>query len=310
MEKEKEKIQELVNKMAANLLEQGIILSEAVKKQVCEDLCKDASSSIRAEQRTLVKREVGLLFSGLEKHFDFSFKESVKCNVEQSVLADVGLLGAKKSSDVEQEVSASDTGDEHAVEVDENHAPVEAEKDEVRSGSSVELLEEEKSNEASLEATSTTETEETQVSVEDEKAEVRSGSLSEETQVSDEDEKEAEEAKSPVETEYEEEWAKLLAESMSPRPWTEQCDDPEIIRQVNEIIVKNTEELDEEKISRDADLRNDLGMDSLDLIEKVVDAHMKFSISIPDPVVEGLKTVGDVYDAVAYYVKKKKAIER
>ena len=69
MEKEKEKIQELVNKMAANLLEQGIILSEAVKKQVCEDLCKDASSSIRAEQRTLVKREVGLLFSGLEKHF-------------------------------------------------------------------------------------------------------------------------------------------------------------------------------------------------------------------------------------------------
>lgn len=248
MKKEKEKIQELVNKMAANLLEQGIILSEAVKKQVCEDLCKDASSSIRAEQRTLVKREVGLLFSGLEKHFDFSFKESVKCNVEQSVLADVGLLGAKKS------------------------------------------------NEASVEASSTTETEETQVSDEDEKEAAEQPAL-------------VEEAKSPVETEYKEEWAKLLAESRSPRPWTEQCDDPEIIRKVNEIIVKNTEH-DEEKISRDADLRNDLGMDSLDLIEIHTEIDQRFSVFVPDHVVEGIKTVGDVYDAAAYYVKQKKAIKR
>ena len=248
MEKEKEKIQELVNKMAANLLEQGIILSEAVKKQVCEDLCKDASSSIRAEQRTLVKREVGLLFSGLEKHFDFSFKESVKCNVEQSVLADVGLLGAKKS------------------------------------------------NEASVEASSTTETEETQVSDEDEKEAAEQPAL-------------VEEAKSPVETEYKEEWAKLLAESRSQKPWTEQCDDPEIIRKVNEIIVKNTEH-DEKKISRDADLRDDLGMDSLDLIEIHAEIDQRFSVFVPDHVVEGIKTVGDVYDAAAYYVKQKKAIKR
>lgn len=261
MEKEKEKIQELVNKMAANLLEQGIILSEAVKKQVCEDLCKDASSSIRAEQRTLVKREVGLLFSGLEKHFDFSFKEPVKRNVEQSVLADVGLLGAKKS------------------------------------------------NEASLEATSTTETEETQVSVEDEKAEVRSGSLSEETQVSDENEKEAaeqpalvEEAKSPVKTEYKEEWAKLLAESRSQKPWTERCDDPEIIRKVNEIIAEH-KGIDEENFSRDANLRDDLGMDSLDLMEMVTDILQKFSITIPDDVQVDIRTVGDAYNAVAFCLR-------
>lgn len=255
MGKEKEKIQELVNKMAANLLEQGIILSEAVKKQVCEDLCKDASSSIRAEQRTLVKREVGLLFSGLEKHFDFSFKESVKCNVEQSVLADVGLLGAKKS------------------------------------------------NEASLEAASTTETAETQVSVEDEKAEVRSGSLSEETQVSDENEKEAaeqpalvEEAKSPVKIEIE-------------KPWTEQCDDPEIIRKVNEAIWEHLP-IDKERLSRDADFRDDLGADSLELYVIEMEAEKKFSVRIPDHVIKGFRTVGDVYDAVAYYVKQKKAIKR
>ena len=261
MEKEKEKIQELVNKMAANLLEQGIILSEAVKKQVCEDLCKDALSSIRAEQRTLVKREVGLLFSGLEKHFDFSFKESVKCNVEQSVLADVGLLGAKKSSETDGE------------------------------------------------AASTTETEETQVSVEDEKAEVCSGSLSEETQVSDEDEKEAaeqpalvEEAKSPVKTEIEKPRAKLLAESRSQKPWTKRCDDPEIIRKVNEIIAEH-KGIDEENFSRDADLRDDLGMDSLDLMEMVTDILQKFSITLPDDVQADIRTVGDAYNAVAFCLR-------
>lgn len=246
MGKEKEKIQELVNKMASNLLEQGIILSEAVKKQVCEDLCKDASSSIRAEQRTLVKREVGLLFSGLEKHFDFSFKESVKCNVEQSVLADVGLLGAKKS------------------------------------------------NEANLEVSSTTETEETQVSDENEKEAAEQPAL-------------VEEAKSPVKTEYKEEWAKLLAESRSPRPWTEQCDDPEIIRKVNEAILANST-IDEEKISRDADLRNDIGVDSLDFYVIEMEAERRLSVRVPDHVVVSLKTVGDVYDAAAYYVKQKKQL--
>ena len=191
------------------------------------------------------------------------------------LLADVGLLDGKKSSDVEQEVSASDTGDVHAVEVDENHAPQEAEKDEVRSGS-----------------------------------------LSEETQVSDEDEKEAaeqpalvEEAKSPVETEYKEEWVKLLAESRSPRPWTEQCDDPEIIRKVNEAILANST-IDEEKISRDADLRNDIGVDSLDFYVIEMEAERRLSVRIPDHVVVSLKTVGDVYDAAAYYVKQKKAIKR
>ena len=241
MGKEKEKIQELVNKMAANLLEQGIILSEAVKKQVCEDLCKDASSSIRAEQRTLVKREVGLLFSGLEKHFDFSFKESVKCNVEQSVLADVGLLGAKKS------------------------------------------------NEASVEASSTTETEETQVSDEDEKEAAEQPAL-------------VEEAKSPVKTEIEKPRAKLLAESRSQKPWTKRCDDPEIIRKVNEIIAEH-KGIDGENFSRDADLRDDLGMDSLDLMEMVTDILQKFSITLPDDVHADIRTVGDAYNAVAFCLR-------
>lgn len=261
-----QKIRTRIDTLGSNLQGKGISLSDDAKQLLCKTLSKEVLDALRIKFRREVHEETKRFFAELEKDLGYSFNESIKGDVLLILLAEAGLSDEEKSSDADQEVSASDTGDVHAVEVDENHAPVEAEKDEVRSGSS-----------------------------------------SEETQVSDEDEKEAEEAKSPVETEYKEEWAKLLAESMSPRPWTEQCDDPEIIRQVNEIIVKNTEELDEEKISRDADLRDDLGMDSLDLIEKVIDAHRKFSISIPDPVVEGLKTVGDVYDAVAYYVKQKKS---
>ena len=64
------------------------------------------------------------------------------------------------------------------------------------------------------------------------------------------------------------------------------------------------------KISRDADLRDDLGMDSLDLIEIHAEIDQRFSVFVPDHVVEGIKTVGDVYDAAAYYVKQKKAIKR
>lgn len=290
------KIRTHVKNLVEKLTSPEIRFSEKVQQQICDNLSKEVEEALQIKFRKEIKEKIDHFFAELEKDLGYSFKKATKDDVWSLLLADVGLLDDKKSSDVDQGVSASDTGDEHAVEVEENHAPVEAEKDEVRSGSSVELLEEEKSYEANLEVSSTTETEETQVSDENEKEAAEQPAL-------------VEEAKSPVETEYKEEWVKLLAESRSPRPWTEQCDDPEIIRQVNEIIVKNTEH-DEEKISRDAYLRNDLGMDSLDLIEIHTEIDQRFSVFVPDHVVEGIKTVGDVYDAAAYYVKQKKAIKR
>ncbi len=291
-----QKIRTRIDTLGSNLQGKGISLSDDFKQLLCKTLSKEVLDALRIKFRREVHEETKRFFAELEKDLGYSFKKATKDDVRCLLLADVGLLNGKKSSDVEQEVSASDTGDVHAVEVDENHAPLEAEKDEVRSGSSVELLEEEKSNEASVEASSTTETEETQVSDEDEKEAAEQPAL-------------VEEAKSPVKIEIEKPRAKLLVESRFQKPWTEQCDDPEIIRQVNEIIVKNTEH-DEEKISRDAYLRNDLGMDSLDLIEIHTEIDQRFSVFVPDHVVEGIKTVGDVYDAAAYYVKQKKAIKR
>ena len=200
-----QKIRTRIDTLGSNLQGKGISLSDDFKQLLCKNLSKEVLDALRIKFRREVHEETKRFFAELEKDLGYSFNESIKGDVLLILLAEAGLSDEEKSSDVEHEVSASDTGDEHAVEVEENQAPVEAEKDEVRSGS-----------------------------------------LSEETQVSDEDEKEAEEAKSPVETEYKEEWAKLLAESRSQKPWTEQCDDPEIIRKVNEIIVKNTEH-DEKK---------------------------------------------------------------
>ena len=291
-----QKIRTRIDTLGSNLQGKGISLSDDAKQQLCKNLSKEVLDVLQIKFRKEITEEIDRFFTELEKDLGYSFNESTKGDVLLILFAEAGLSDEEKSSDVDQGVSASDTGDEHAVEADENHAPVAAEKAEVRSGSSVGLLEEEKSNAASVEASSITETEETQVSDEDEKEAAEQPAL-------------VEEAKSPVKIEIEKPRAKLLAESRSQKPWTEQCDDPEIIRKVNEIIVKNTEH-DEEKISRDADLRNDLGMDSLDLIEIHTEIDQRFSVFVPDHVVEGIKTVGDVYDAAAYYVKQKKAIKR
>lgn len=263
-----QKIRTRIDTLGSNLQGKGISLSDDFKQLLCKTLSKEVLDALRIKFRREVHEETNRFFAELEKDLGYSFNESIKGDILLILFAEAGLSDEEKSSDVEQEVSASDTGDEHAVEVEENQAPVEAEKDEVRSGS-----------------------------------------LSEETQVSDEDEKEAaeqpalvEEAKSPVKIEIEKPRAKLPAESRSQKPWTERCDDPEIIRKVNKIIAEY-KGIDEEKISRDADLRNDIGMDSLDLTEISMDIHRMFSVIIPDRVLEDIRTVGDAYNAVAFCLR-------
>lgn len=52
--------------------------------------------------------------------------------------------------------------------------------------------------------------------------------------------------------------------------------------------------LDEEELTDDAELRNDLGMDSLDLVELVMALEHEFSISVEDPDGDKWRTVGDI----------------
>ena len=55
--------------------------------------------------------------------------------------------------------------------------------------------------------------------------------------------------------------------------------------------------VDESEISSEASFTNDLGADSLDTVELIMELEKEFDISIPDEKAEAIATVGD---AVSY----------
>jgi acyl carrier protein len=52
--------------------------------------------------------------------------------------------------------------------------------------------------------------------------------------------------------------------------------------------------VDVEELARSASILEDLGADSLDVVELVMAIEEKFDIEIPDEAVEGMRTVGDL----------------
>lgn len=54
----------------------------------------------------------------------------------------------------------------------------------------------------------------------------------------------------------------------------------------------------EDSTNLESNLRDDLGADSLDEIEICMELEKEFNISIPDSLMEGVKTVQDLYDTV------------
>ena len=61
--------------------------------------------------------------------------------------------------------------------------------------------------------------------------------------------------------------------------------------------------IDVEYISPEKRLSEDLGADSLDVVEEVMSIEDAFHISIPDEEIENLRTVGDFYDLLEKIVK-------
>ena len=70
----------------------------------------------------------------------------------------------------------------------------------------------------------------------------------------------------------------------------------EIEQKVKEIIVDKLT-VDEAEVTSQAEFNKDLGADSLDTVELIMEFEKAFNISIPDADAEGIKTVGD---AIAY----------
>ncbi|MBO6141680.1 MAG: acyl carrier protein [Ruminococcus sp.] len=66
-----------------------------------------------------------------------------------------------------------------------------------------------------------------------------------------------------------------------------------IFDKVKEIIVDQLD-ADENDVTQDASITDDLGADSLDVVDLVMSIEEEFDIEVPDEEVANMKTVGDI----------------
>ena len=66
-----------------------------------------------------------------------------------------------------------------------------------------------------------------------------------------------------------------------------------IFEKVREIICEQFD-VDEESVTLDTDIREDLDADSLDMVDLVMSFEDEFKIEVPDSAIETVKTVADI----------------
>jgi acyl carrier protein len=71
----------------------------------------------------------------------------------------------------------------------------------------------------------------------------------------------------------------------------------EILDKVKEVIVEQLN-VEEDDVNEEASFIDDLGADSLDIVELVMALEEQFSVSIPDEEAENIKTVGDAVEYI------------
>lgn len=75
----------------------------------------------------------------------------------------------------------------------------------------------------------------------------------------------------------------------------------DVATRVHKIIIDKLG-VDEADVTREASFTNDLGADSLDTVELIMEFEKEFEITIPDEQAENIQTVGQAID----YVEKNK----
>lgn len=66
-----------------------------------------------------------------------------------------------------------------------------------------------------------------------------------------------------------------------------------VFDKVKELIVDQLG-VEEDEVTAEANIQDDLGADSLDIVDLIQTIEDEYDLSIPDDAVEGIKTVGDI----------------
>ena len=75
----------------------------------------------------------------------------------------------------------------------------------------------------------------------------------------------------------------------------------DVLERVKKIVVDNLD-VDGDKVVESASFIDDLGADSLDLVELVMAFEEEFNIEIPDDVQESIRTVGDAVTHITAHI--------
>ncbi len=75
----------------------------------------------------------------------------------------------------------------------------------------------------------------------------------------------------------------------------------DVLERVKKIVVENLD-VEGDKVVESASFIDDLGADSLDLVELVMAFEEEFNIEIPDDVQENIRSVGDVVSHINAHV--------
>ena len=66
-----------------------------------------------------------------------------------------------------------------------------------------------------------------------------------------------------------------------------------VFDKIKDIIVEQLD-VEEDAVTMEASITDDLGADSLDVVDLVMSIEERFDVEIPDEEVENIKTVGDI----------------
>ncbi|HJB25619.1 MAG TPA: acyl carrier protein [Firmicutes bacterium] len=76
-----------------------------------------------------------------------------------------------------------------------------------------------------------------------------------------------------------------------------------VFEKVRDILCEQLD-VDEEKVTMEANITDDLGADSLDIVDLVMSLEEEFDVEVPDEEVENIKTVGDIVKFIESHVEE------